>query len=131
MALSGLVAGLISYQHTQRNSRVVTPYRLMQIWGINLANGNVEALAPEHQRIKLDFQLDRQNGDDLIELLFSKQPIDDSPFITVSRPAVNYEIKQHLPSVQIPPLSLESSQRARISWFHFQECRRCIMHLQC
>lgn len=117
---AGLVAGLISYQHTQRNSRVVIPYRLMQIWGINSANGNVEALAPEHQRIKLDFQLDRQKGDDLIELLFSKQPIDDSPLIAVRQPAVNYEIKQHLSTVQIPPSRLKALRELVSRGFTFK-----------
>ena len=107
-AFANLVAGLISYQHTQRNSQVVIPYRLMHIWGINSSNAGVEALASEHQRMKLEFQLDRNKGDDLIELYLTKQPLEDSPFFALSRPAVNYEIKKHLSDVEIPPSRLKA-----------------------
>ncbi len=119
-AFANLVAGLISYQHTQRNSQVVIPYRLMQIWGINSSNGRAETLTSEHQRMKLEFQLDRNKGDDLIELYLTKQPREDSPFFALSRPAVNYEIKKHLSDVEIPPSRLKALKELISRGFTFE-----------
>ena len=131
---ANLVASLLSFQHTQRKSRIIIPYRLMRIWGFNPSTRSEETLSSENKRIKLEFQLDRNKGDDLVELYLSRQSADETSILGLSRvsaPAVNYEIRKNLSSLEIPASRLKALKELISRGFAFKrvDASTCICNV--